>query len=234
MRSGLISATLAVVASVAAIPSPQVMPNSRLTDSLKHTLEQSASDLVTDIVNGVAPALPLDAFNTPYTHEPVPLEEAKKNLANYKLSMAPPAHADPPKKRQSAAKCGSLRIRREWDNLDDNGKQSFINAVKCLMSRPPSGKFSQAKSRYEDLVALHQTLTPQWHGNAMFPAAHRAFLFLTETMLRNECGYTGNLPWFDEARHAGSFASSSLFSTKWLGSLAINGQCVRDGVSCEQ
>lgn len=129
------------------------------------------------------------------------------------------------------ATCSNVRVRQEWDSYSDSDRQAFVSSVRCLMQRGPNGQFSQSKSRYEDLVALHQTLTPNVHGNSKFLLWHRYFLWTFEQLLRDECGFDRNLPWFDETRYAGRFAQSSIFSSQWLGSINTGGDCVRDGVS---
>lgn len=132
-------------------------------------------------------------------------------------------------KRQST--CSNPRIRREWDSYSNSDRQAYIDAIKCLQSRPASGQFRQSRSRYEDLVALHQTLTPNVHGNAKFLLWHRYYLWTFEQMLRSDCGFNRELPWFDETRYAGRFGASSIFSSQWFGSVNIGGQCVTNGVS---
>jgi tyrosinase len=130
-------------------------------------------------------------------------------------------------KRQST--CSNPRIRREWDSYSDSDRQAYVDAIKCLQSRPASGQFRQSQSRYEDLVALHQTLTPNVHGNAKFLLWHRYYLWTFEQMLRSDCGFNRDLPWFDETRYAGRFGASSIFSSQWFGSVNIGGQCVTNG-----
>lgn len=130
-------------------------------------------------------------------------------------------------KRQST--CSNPRIRVEWDSYPDSARQSLIDAIKCLMRAPSRGPFGQARNRYEDFVALHQTLTPQVHGNAKFLLWHRYYLWAFEDALRTECGFNNNIPWFDETRYAGNFGSSSIFSDRWFGTFSAGGGCVRNG-----
>jgi tyrosinase len=223
MRTGLIS--LAVVASAAALPSPPTL-NGIVSDVTK---------VVDNVFSEICEALPLEAFNTKFHHTPVPLEDAKIKLVNYKIETPPQADPAPSYHTykavgyQSGGTCANVRTRVEWDRMADSDKQKFVDGVKCLLTRAPSGQFPQAKNRYEDLVALHQRLTPNVHGNAKFLLWHRAFTALFERLMRNECGFNGPLPWFDETRYAGRFAQSSIFSSRWLGGIALGGQCVRDG-----
>lgn len=234
MRPALLSASLAVLSAVSA--RPQELPNLRK----------------------VIPALPVDIYNTPRLVHPVAFEDAhaKFEAANVTgaqgpdlLGVADTIHSviqdlnkvggdmaqllhsgtDSAKILTSRDTCANVRVRPEWDQYDDTRKQGFINAIKCLMSKPPSGQFSNSKSRYEDLVALHQILTPNVHGNAKFLLWHRYITWTFEDLLRSECGFNDAIPWFDETRYAGRFAQSSVFSSRWFGGIALNGNCVTDG-----
>ncbi|KAH3960314.1 hypothetical protein HBH64_191630 [Parastagonospora nodorum] len=132
------------------------------------------------------------------------------------------------------ATCSNPRVRQEWDSYSNSDRQAYIDAIKCLMSRPANGQFSQSKSRYEDLVALHQTLTPNVHGSSKFLLWHRYYLFTFEDILRSECGFDRNLPWFDETRYAGRFAESSIFSDQWYGGINAGGRCITNGQFANQ
>lgn len=131
----------------------------------------------------------------------------------------------------TAATCSQVRVRTEWDSVSTADRQNFVNSLKCLMAKAPSGQFAASKSRYEDFTALHQTLTPRVHGNAKFLLWHRYLLWTFEQELRDSCGLTTTLPWFDETRYAGRFAQSSIFSSQWFGGVSLGGACVTDGVS---
>ena len=208
MRTSFLSATLAISAGVSALP--QSIPSTPL-----------------------APALPLSSFDTQKFTKLFTLEDIfaglfKNITAPLEESFRTFATADDV---SIAATCSNPRVRTEWDSYSDSDRQAFVNAIKCLQGRGPSGQFGQSRSRYEDLVALHQTLTPNVHGNAKFLLWHRYYLWTFEDILRSECGFDRNLPWFDETRYAGRFSQSSVFSSQWFGAIGIGGNCVTDGVS---
>ncbi|KAJ4321954.1 hypothetical protein N0V94_002666 [Neodidymelliopsis sp. IMI 364377] len=199
------------------------------------------------------PPLPLDHFNTPKYARPLSLDEALSgvnasvttisDLQDAKNKFPPlviPDRLSLPNttqdledelsrftKRQGT--CSSPRVRTEWDSYSNSDRQAYIDSIKCLMTKPPSGQFSVSQNRYDDLVGLHQRLTPNVHGNAKFLLWHRYFVWTFEQLLRDECGFNRQLPWFDETRYAGRFADSSIFSSQWFGSINIGGQCVTDG-----
>ncbi|KAF1831740.1 Di-copper centre-containing protein [Decorospora gaudefroyi] len=206
MRSGIFSAALAVVAGVSALPAPQETPASK----------------------GVAP-LPLNIFDAqPKFVTPIPLEVAKEIFKEHNRTH-PDEGTHEPRSIEKRARCSNVRVRVEWDSYPDSNKQAFVDSIKCLMSRPASGQFGQSRSRYEDLVALHQTLTPNVHQNSKFLLWHRYLLWTFEDMLRTECGLNVPMPWFDETRYPGRFSTSSVFSSRWFGGIALGGNCVRDG-----
>ena len=242
MHLSFTTAVLAVAGSAIALP--------------QNPAPAQGTSLPSNVV--LAPALPLDDFKTPKFARPLSLDEAlagvnatvttiveniqdaKNKLPELQLpDIVPSSLPITPReldeelekfeKRQST--CSNPRIRREWDHYSNSDRQAYIDAIKCLQNRPPSGQFRQSQSRYEDLVALHQTLTPNVHGNAKFLLWHRYYLWTFEQMLRSDCGFNRELPWFDESRYAGRFGASSIFSSQWFGSVNIGGRCVTDGVS---
>jgi len=106
------------------------------------------------------------------------------------------------KKRTFGGSCtlANLKIRREWSTLTSNQKKSYINAVKCLQSKPaltPSSKAPGAKTRFDDFVATHinQTMTIHYTGN--FLVWHRYYTWVYEKALQVECGYTGTQPYWN-------------------------------------
>jgi tyrosinase len=211
---------------------------------------------VPDCFDKLAPRLPMSSYNTTKFARPLDLfqavlgenasvttihdhvDEIKRLMPELKLPdvqypNSPRDLADELEhfeKRQ--ATCANPRVRIEWDTYTSADKQAYIDAVKCMMRARPSGRFPGALNRYEDLVVLHQQMTPRVHGNAMFLVWHRYFLWTFEDMLRRECGFTRPLPWFDEARYAGRFQRSSVFSSQWMGTMMARGDCPRRPV-CE-
>ncbi|KAF2196073.1 Di-copper centre-containing protein [Delitschia confertaspora ATCC 74209] len=170
----------------------------------------------------LAPKLPLSAFNTT-AFRGITLEQALTG------SKPDPNLSIPPSGFKIQASCANPRVRVEWDSYSNADRQAFVDGIKCLLNKPASGRFSQARNRYEDLVALHQNLTPNVHNNAKFLIWHRYYLWAFEDMLRTECGFNGAIPWFDETKYSGRFAQSSIFSDQWFGAIALGGNCVTNG-----
>jgi tyrosinase len=99
----------------------------------------------------------------------------------------------------------NLRVRREWGTVSRKQRKSYIKAVKCLQSKPaftPSTVASGAKTRFDDFVATHINQTLSIHYTANFLSWHRYYTWLYEEALREECGFTGDQPYWDWAKTA--------------------------------
>ncbi|KAI1124082.1 hypothetical protein F5Y10DRAFT_39443 [Nemania abortiva] len=135
--------------------------------------------------------------------------------------------------------CPNPNIRFEWDDYSTSDKQAFVSAIKCLINKPASGRFSPSKNRYEDFVRLHQSYAPNIHSRSTsqqthkFLLWHRYFVWAFEQVLRDECGFNRAMPWWDEKKWAGKFAQATIFTTQYFGTLpgATNGAgtCISNG-----
>jgi tyrosinase len=131
----------------------------------------------------------------------------------------------------SAASCAANpNMRYEWRQYSTSDRLAFVSAIKCLIGKPPSGKFSPATNRYEDLVRLHQNYMPNIHNNAKFLIWHRYYLWTFEQVLRSECGFNRAFPWWDETKDAGRFGQSDMFTNNaYFGNLPNQAVCVNSG-----
>ncbi|KAI1847898.1 hypothetical protein JX265_001904 [Neoarthrinium moseri] len=143
-------------------------------------------------------------------------------LAGFQVS-ALPTPGDTPK-------CTTPTKRMSWHDMTDDAKKSYLAAEQCVMSSPATVKLPGAKTKWDQLVSLHQIHALQIHSTGTFLPYHRYFLHTHEFLL-NECGYKGGLPYWDEPRDAGKFSSSPVFSP----TLGFGGDgkgaknCVADG-----
>ncbi|KAG5930873.1 hypothetical protein E4U60_006720 [Claviceps pazoutovae] len=99
----------------------------------------------------------------------------------------------------------NIVIRKEWGNLSLRSRREYIDAVKCLHELPSKidPKLAPgARSRYDDFEATHIRLAAKIHGTGLFLPWHRHFVYLYETALRDECGYTGYQPYWDWSKYA--------------------------------
>ncbi|KAH8588626.1 hypothetical protein B0O99DRAFT_356866 [Bisporella sp. PMI_857] len=101
-------------------------------------------------------------------------------------------------------------------SLSKTERLAYIKAVKCLQGKPSqtSAVYLGAKSRYDDYLGLHIGLAGNIHFNGPFLPWHRKLLVIFEQDLRNTCGYTGALPywnWSKDVSTEESFAKSPVF-----------------------
>jgi tyrosinase len=112
-------------------------------------------------------------------------------------------------------------------------KKAYINGELCLMRIPGVTGLPGTKSRWDDMAAVHQTQTDHIHLTAYFLPFHRLMLHAHEHALRQDCGYRGDLPYWDETVDAGRFLSADIFdSDKAHGFGGNSGRetgCVEDG-----
>ncbi|EAW12396.1 tyrosinase family protein [Aspergillus clavatus NRRL 1] len=105
-------------------------------------------------------------------------------------------------------------IRREWGSLTRAERKEYINAVKCLASKPSKSDpaFAPgARNRYDDFVAVHINQTWVIHATGNFLTWHRYFTWAYEQALRNECGYTGYQPYWAWNKYADDPLNSPIF-----------------------
>ncbi|KAH6632490.1 tyrosinase-like protein [Chaetomium tenue] len=108
-----------------------------------------------------------------------------------------------------------LVFRREYGQLSKKDRLAYVNAVKCLQSKPPRTPESVApgaKSRFDDFVVTHIQQTLAIHYSGVFQPWHRWFVHQYEKALRDECGYTGYQPYWDWAKYASAPQDSPLFN----------------------
>ncbi|KAL0943469.1 amino acid transporter [Colletotrichum truncatum] len=100
-----------------------------------------------------------------------------------------------------SAACTNPSIRKPWTALTEGQRSSYVNATLCLMDpeqAPAKVGSWGAKSRWEELLVAHVAQVRFIHTvGALFPW-HRWYTKIHEDLLRNECGYTGPYPYWDE------------------------------------
>lgn len=95
---------------------------------------------------------------------------------------------------RASSNCTNPKVRIEWSNLTSLQQTAYLDAVLCLWQLPAQTNLRNVTNRYTDLVALHQNLTAFVHWDGPFLPWHRYFVHTHETLLREECNYTGFLP----------------------------------------
>ncbi|KAI1831219.1 hypothetical protein DTO006G1_7575 [Penicillium roqueforti] len=116
--------------------------------------------------------------------------------------------------KRGTCSLSNLRIRRDWRTFSSTQKKSYISSILCLQKLPsltPSAEVPGARSRYDDFVATHINQTLEIHFTGTFLAWHRYFIYNFEEAMRNECGYTGDYPYWNWAADAGNLETSQVF-----------------------
>ncbi|KAK6814605.1 Tyrosinase ustQ [Aspergillus parasiticus] len=107
--------------------------------------------------------------------------------------------------------CKNPAVRREWRSLTTSEKQNFTQAVICLASIPstwqPNGTI------YDDFAILHGGIGSWCHRSASFLPWHRYTLVVFEKALREHCGFTGQVPYWDWTLDWMNLANSSIFNS---------------------
>ncbi|KAJ2985735.1 hypothetical protein NUW58_g5374 [Xylaria curta] len=123
--------------------------------------------------------------------------------------------ATPYKPKPSA--CKKVRERVPWHKLTKREKSSYIKADLCLMNSPSKGINPSAITRWDDLQWSHVVQTTTVHGVGAFLPFHRYMLTAHERLIREECGYTGRMPYWDELHDINDVTASELWKEEYFG-----------------
>ncbi|KAL8391827.1 hypothetical protein RB595_002145 [Gaeumannomyces hyphopodioides] len=127
------------------------------------------------------------------------------------LALATSSASAAPTTPAGHGKCAKVTKRMPWHAMPDEAKRAYLAAEVCVLSSPAKlSVVPGAKTRWDELVGLHQVHALQIHSTGTFLPYHRYFLHAHEFLLR-ECGYGGGLPYWDETLDAGRFISSPIF-----------------------
>jgi tyrosinase len=99
------------------------------------------------------------------------------------------------------------------------------------MRKPAKLGLPGARSRFDEFQATHQLQAYATHFVGAFLPFHRAMLYAHEEALRNECGYDGWQPYWQEQLDAGHFINSSIMDPVFGfgGNGAEFDHCITDG-----
>lgn len=128
-------------------------------------------------------------------------------------------------------------LRHEWRILSATEQEEYIASVRCLLTQPSI--LGPNRTRYDDWPYIHSHVGYYTHHSAPFLPWHRYFLHIYETTLRQECGYTGSLVYWDWTLDADDLAHSTVFSPEngfggdgdpqGAKTVGNSGRCVVDG-----
>ncbi|KAJ5502237.1 Tyrosinase [Penicillium fimorum] len=116
--------------------------------------------------------------------------------------------------KRGGCSLSSLRVRRDWRTFSTTQKKSYISSVLCLQKLPsltPPELAPGVRSRYDDFVGTHINQTTGIHYTGTFLAWHRYYIWNFEEAMRNECGYTGDYPYWNWGADAADLEKSQVF-----------------------
>ncbi|KAH8885006.1 amino acid transporter [Thozetella sp. PMI_491] len=100
------------------------------------------------------------------------------------------------------ATCETKTARKPWGTLTSDEKSAYIDAELCLMAAPSKSGIDGAQTRWDDLQWNHIVQANFIHDVGAFLPWHRYYVVVHGNLLRDECGYTGPLPYWDETADA--------------------------------
>ncbi|PSR88711.1 tyrosinase [Coniella lustricola] len=135
-----------------------------------------------------------------------------------------------------------VTIRKEWRKMTRAEKDAYLEAEKCLFNLPANTTLDGVTTRFSDLQALHRayqnvTQDSQFvgdiiHNVGQFLPWHRFYMHTHETLLREQCSYTGPMSWWDEEAdaNAGKLFQSEMWSANSFGGNGTGADlCLMDG-----
>ncbi|KAI5852015.1 hypothetical protein BZA05DRAFT_445177 [Tricharina praecox] len=143
---------------------------------------------------------------------------------------SPPSSLSSP--QGSGGGCSEILQRRAWQSLSASEKRAYLDAELCLMWQiPAQSGLAATVSRYDDLIKAHQLQSGVVHGDGWFLPFHRLHMYAHEKLLREECGYEGAQPYWDEEADAGRFTQAEIFDTElgFGGTGRVGDRCITDG-----
>ncbi|KAF7856954.1 hypothetical protein EAF04_009714 [Stromatinia cepivora] len=95
----------------------------------------------------------------------------------------------------ATSSCYSPAVRHEWRDLNQGEQANYIDAVKCLSTH--ASVLNLKGTWHDDFSWIHRHIGLTTHFSAAFLAWHRYFIHVYETVLKKQCNYHGNLPYWD-------------------------------------
>ncbi|KZL66551.1 amino acid transporter [Colletotrichum tofieldiae] len=137
-----------------------------------------------------------------------------------------------------SAACTNPTQRKPWNVLSSSEKAEYINSTLCLMDptqAPSKTHYAGAKTRWDELQVAHIAQVQFIHGVGAFLPWHRWFMTVHENLLRQECGYSGPIPYWNEQEDqaTGPLIAASIWgndpTTSFGTGFTYNNGCVADG-----
>ncbi|CDU22522.1 uncharacterized protein SPSC_01152 [Sporisorium scitamineum] len=146
------------------------------------------------------------------------------------LALANDATADQSEADGTASTCTNPLIRKEYSSLTRGEKKAFVEAIKCVRSKP--SRFNPDLPEWnaaDDWTLLHIRMVRYVHFTAYFTVFHRGFTAIVERDL-NDCGFKFGIPWVDWTKTASDPSTNPVFDSDPEFGLGTDGK--GDNSSC--
>ncbi|KAJ3251182.1 hypothetical protein HK103_002600, partial [Boothiomyces macroporosus] len=122
--------------------------------------------------------------------------------------------------------CTTFRENVEWREMTLDEQKSFLDAVKCLKSKP--SKILNNEFEWDELTYAHAQVASSIHNHPVFLPWHRQFIQIMDRKLIDSCGYSGKFPYWDEQHDSQAPELSPLWEL-FGGNGESGDHCVVDG-----
>ncbi|KAK4498915.1 hypothetical protein PRZ48_009425 [Zasmidium cellare] len=95
-------------------------------------------------------------------------------------------------------------VRREWGDMSVESRKEYISALYCLKDKPAQTNqddFPGARTRWDDFAVGHLINVMSVHRSPWLAVWHRHYNWRLERALREECGYSGGLPYWHWSKY---------------------------------
>ncbi|ETS77427.1 hypothetical protein PFICI_11301 [Pestalotiopsis fici W106-1] len=116
-----------------------------------------------------------------------------------------------------ASECTEVRARVPWTSLTTDEKAAYINADLCLINSPTKLRVPGAVTRWDDMQWPHVAQSASVHNVGAFLPFHRYYLTAHERVIRDECGYTGRMPYWDELADVNDLYRTDMWEDQYFG-----------------
>lgn len=127
---------------------------------------------------------------------------------------AAPTAASALRPRYAACTSDNIEVRVDWDNMSGSDRIAYTDAVNCIMNQPSqlnATLFPGATNKFQDYAAIHIARSLNIHLSGFFLTWHRLYLQVWYNDLKNTCGYTGPLPYWNWPATVGNLTTSAVF-----------------------
>ncbi|KAI4598679.1 hypothetical protein KJ359_002570 [Pestalotiopsis sp. 9143b] len=149
------------------------------------------------------------------------------------LALAAATTATPIAERVKRDECSTYRVVKDWNDLTSSEQSDYLDAELCLTQYPATMDLGGSKTYWDEIQYNHITQADWVHFVGHFLPWHRYLVSVHANALRDYCGYTGPLAYWNEESDASSLSDikdSAIFQPDAFGGNATGvHECIADG-----